>query len=149
MRRILYGEHFGVPASVGLLAVRIAVGAALMLHGRPKIENPLAWMGAEGLPGVLQGAAAVAEFGGGAALVVGLLTRPFALLIAITMATAACMVHISAGHAFVAKAPAPSWELAGVYFAVAVQFLLTGPGRISLDALLFAGPSAAEHRATE
>jgi putative oxidoreductase len=149
MRRILYGEHLGIPASVGLLAVRIAVGVALMLHGRPKIENPLGWMGAEGVPGVLQGAAAVAEFIGGAALVVGLLTRPFALLIAITMATAAGMVHISAGHAFVAKPPEPSWELAGVYFAVAVQFLLTGPGRISLDALMFAEPGEASDRATD
>jgi putative oxidoreductase len=141
MQRISYGEHFGIGASLGLLAVRIAVGIALLLHGWPKIQNPTEWMGPEGPPAFLQAAAAIAEFGGGAALIVGLLTRPFALLIAITMATAALMVHISAGHPFVAKPPSPSWELAGVYFAVAVQFLLTGPGRISLDALLFAEPT--------
>src|SRR5690349_9383547 len=108
MTRFLYGEHFGLAASAGLLAARIAVGVALMLHGWPKIQTPTAWMGAEGPPAVLQAAAAVAEFVGGAALVAGLLTRPFAFLIAITMATAAAMVHISAGHPFVAKPPSPS-----------------------------------------
>ena len=137
MRRVFYGHDMGTSASVGLLAVRIAVGVALMMHGWPKIQNPLVWMGAEGPPGPLQAAAAVAEFVGGGALVLGLLTRLFALVIAITMATAAGMVHFPAGDPFVGKPGSPSWELAGVYFAVAILFLLAGPGRISLDALLF------------
>jgi putative oxidoreductase len=137
MRRIFYTEGVGTSASLGLLAVRIAVGIAFMMHGWDKIKNPTAWMGADGPPAVLQAAAAVAEFVGGGALIVGLLTRLFAVLQAITMAVGAFMVHIPAGHPFVGKPGSPSWELAGVYFAVSLMFVLAGPGRISLDALLF------------
>jgi putative oxidoreductase len=59
------------------------------------------------------------------------------------MAVAAGMVHIAQGHAFVASTPGqPSWELAAIYFACAVLFLLIGPGRWSVDACLFGRESA-------
>jgi putative oxidoreductase len=143
MRRIMYPDDFGVRDSLGLLVVRLVVGAAFMLHGWPKIQNATGWMGAEApVPPALQAAAAVAEFVGGAALIVGLLTRLAALGLAITMAVAAGMVHISRGDPFVGKGGEPSWELAAVYFACSVLFLLAGPGRISLDALLFSSRSS-------
>jgi putative oxidoreductase len=97
------------------------------------------------MPGVLQFLAALAEFGGGIALVVGLLTRVASLGITVTMAVAAGMVHIAAGDPFVAAGGGRSWELAVVYFACAALFLLAGPGRCSLDAVLFGrtgGPGA-------
>jgi putative oxidoreductase len=116
-----------------------------MLHGWPKIQNPTGWMPAEApVPPALQAAAAVAEFVGGAALIAGLLTRLAALALAITMAVAAGMVHISQGHPFVGKGGEPSWELAAVYFACSLLFLLAGPGRLSLDALLFGSRSSPE-----
>ena len=140
MRRFLYPDRFSASESVGLLAVRLVMGAALMFHGWPKIQQPMGWMGPEAtMPGVLQAAAAVAEFVGGGAIVIGLLTRPFAVLTAITMAVGASMVHIPQGDPFVGKPGQSSWELAAIYFACSLLLVLAGPGRMALDALLFRG----------
>jgi putative oxidoreductase len=124
-------------ASLGLLALRVFAGTALMFHGWGKIQSPFGWMGPDSpIPGVLQGLAALSEFGGGLALILGLLT-PLAMLgVLVTMAVAA-LFHISGGDPFVGSPR--SWELAGVYFTVAVSVLLAGPGRYSLDAKLFGG----------
>jgi putative oxidoreductase len=52
------------------------MGAAFVLHGWPKIQHPMGWMGLEAtVPAIFQLLAAVAEFGGGMALIVGLLTQ--------------------------------------------------------------------------
>jgi len=127
----------GPLTSIGLLVLRVAMGIAFILHGWPKIQQPFGWMPAEmNMPSYLQALAAFAEFGGGISLVLGLLTRFFAIGLAITMAVAALEVHIPAGHPYVSMG-GPSWELAGVYFACAVLFLLSGPGRLSLDHMLF------------
>lgn len=139
MRRFFYSDRVGNVGSVGLLALRLVVGTAFLFHGWPKVQNPTAWMGPEGgVPGALQAAAAVAEFGGGLALILGLLTPAACLGLVAVMVTALAMVHLPKGHPFVAPKPGePSFELAAVYLACAVQFLLTGPGRFSLDNLLF------------
>jgi putative oxidoreductase len=143
MIRFLFGGFPAGRLGFGLLVLRLVVGAAFLFHGWPKIQNPMGWMdrpdAPSGMPGVLQAAAAVSEFGGGIALIVGFLTPLFALGLAATMATAAGMVHIPKGDPFV---PPPgwtggSWELAAVYLAVMILFLMSGPGRFSLDALLF------------
>lgn len=47
------------------------MGVAFVLHGWPKIQNPMGWMNAMGMqsvPSFLQALAALAEFGGGIAL---------------------------------------------------------------------------------
>jgi putative oxidoreductase len=123
------------PGAVGLLLLRLAMGAAFVLHGWPKIQHAFNWMPPEApVPGALQALAAVAEFGGGAALILGLLTPLAALGLACTMATAVGMVHLH--HPFVAAPGQPSSEPAVVYLAAALMFLLVGPGALSLDALL-------------
>lgn len=140
MRSLLYSSVC-CRESIGLFLLRLVVGVAFLYHGWGKINNPTGWMGENAkVPDILEAAAAVAEFGGGIALIVGIFTRPFALALAVTMATAAYMAHISQGHPFVAKPGDPSWELAGVYFVCSLVFLLSGPGCISLDALLFRRP---------
>lgn len=140
MKRILYHVSSDWLASVGLLALRLAVGAAFVLHGWPKVQAPLNWMGPDAtMPGWLLALAAISEFGGGIALILGLFTRLFALGLVCTMAVAAFQVHIAAGHPFVAQG-GPSYELAVVYLAASLLFLLAGPGRLSLDALLFGAP---------
>ncbi len=139
MRRILYRDGIDGLGSVGLVILRVTVGMAFIFHGWGKIQTPTHWMPAEApIPGPLQAAAAVAEFGGGIGLILGLLTPLACLGIAGTMAFAIVMVHIRSGHLFVDPKGGPSWELAAAYLASVILILLIGPGRFSLDAFLFA-----------
>jgi putative oxidoreductase len=89
------------------------------------------------VPGLLQAAAAVAEFGGGLALIVGLLTPLAALGQLVTMGVALVTVLLPQHIPFVGDPGKPSYEIALVYFAAALLFVLVGPGTLSLDALLF------------
>ena len=137
MRHLFYCDSVGYIGSVGLLLLRLVMGVAFLFHGWGKIQNPLGWMGPDAhVPAILQASAALAEFGGGAALIAGFLTRLASLGIATNMAVALGMVHLPHGHPFV-NVKGPSYELAAVYLACAVVFLLLGPGRFSLDAIFF------------
>jgi len=74
MRHLLYCDTVGRIGSAGLLLLRVVMGIAFLFHGWPKIQNPLGWMGPESpVPAIFQALAALAEFGGGMALIVGLL----------------------------------------------------------------------------
>jgi putative oxidoreductase len=137
MRRLCYCDSVGTVGSVGFLVLRLVMGAAFVLHGWPKIQNLTTWMGDQ-QPALLQALAAIAEFGGGIALILGFLTRLAALGLGATMVGALVLYHLPEGHDFVPSKPGePSFELAAVYLACSFVFLLLGPGRISLDALLF------------
>jgi len=137
----LFPQFVGRPAAVGLLVLRLVAGTAMMFHGWPKIQHATSWMGPNApVPGVFQALAALAEFGGGLCWVLGLLTPVASVLILGTMAVALGMVHLPLGHLFVASPPGgPSYEPALGYLAIAVTLLLVGPGKLSLDAMLF-GP---------
>lgn len=118
------------------MLLRVITGAAFVLHGWPKIQNAFAWMGADaGIPGFVQALVALAEFGGGIGLILGLLTPIAALGIACVMLGAIFMVHVPKGDPFVGGEG--SYELPLVYLAVAIVLLLLGPGALALDRLLF------------
>lgn len=138
-RTLLYRDVDGIHRSVALLALRAVAGAGFIMHGWPKIQKPFTWMG-EGpdapFPGFLQFCAAATEFGGGIALIVGLLTPIAALGLMITMGVAVNH-HISKGDPFVVVGQGDSYELAAVYFVVMLTLLLIGPGRFSADGVLF------------
>ena len=138
MRHMFYCDTVGGIGSVGLLLLRLVMGVAFMLHGWGKIQSPLSWMGPDAaVPAVLQASAALVEFGGGMALIAGLLTRLASLGIASNMVGALALVHLPHGDPFVGRPGGSSYELAAVYLACAVLFLLLGPGRVSVDAFLF------------
>jgi putative oxidoreductase len=127
-----------VRASIGLFCIRLVAGITLALHGWPKIQHPFGWMGESAtVPGFLQACAALAEFGGGLALVLGFLTSIAALGVVINMIVALAMVHVPAGHPLVASKGGPSLEPALLYLAVGLLLLFTGPGAASIDRLLF------------
>jgi putative oxidoreductase len=138
MSNKIFGGFHGGRTAVGLLIIRLVFGLGIALHGWGKIQHPFNWMGADApVPGFLQALAALSEFGGGIALILGLLT-PVALLgLAITMLVAITTVHLKAGDPFVARGGGRSYELAALYLAVSLLVLLAGPGRLSLDAKLF------------
>lgn len=145
LRHFFYCDTTGWLGSIGLLGLRLVMGTAFILHGWPKIQNPMGWMGPEAtVPAILQALAAVAEFGGGMALIVGLLTRLASLGIMTNMIVALAIVHLPHGDPFVGKPGGHSYELAAVYLACAVLFLILGPGRYSLDGLLFCKPQEAK-----
>ncbi|MFZ4984841.1 MAG: DoxX family protein [Blastocatellia bacterium] len=133
----LFGDFVGGRAALGLLIARLVFGTGIAVHGWSKIQNPFGWMGPDApVPAALQALAALSEFGGGIALILGLLT-PLAMLgLVCTMLTAITTVHLAQGHPFVARG-GPSYELATLYLAFAILILVAGPGRHSLDARLF------------
>lgn len=145
MANKIYGTFIGGRAAWGLLVVRVVFGLGIALHGWGKVQHAFSWMGPDApVPGVLQALAALSEFGGGIALILGLLTPLGLLGLAITMVVAITTVHLKAGHPFVARGGGPSYELAALYLAVSLLGLVAGPGQLSLDAKLFGrGPRAA------
>ena len=140
MRRF-FSHYADGPVGIGLLILRFVMGLGMMSHGLSKIQKPFGWMGPDGPPGFLQALAALGEFGGGLAIVLGFLTPLGALGVLCTM--------IGAWYFKLRELPwlsvepgAKTFELAAFYGAVALMFLLTGPGRFSLDALIWGKKSS-------
>jgi len=131
-----------VPApvrEVGLLLARVLLGAILMAHGWQKIAtNGLGATGDafEGMGIPLAHASAVfagvVELVGGALIVLGLLTTIAGLLNAVNLFGAFWFVH--RGHGVFATDG--GWELVAALGLASLVFVLVGPGRYSLDALL-------------
>ncbi|MDP3919276.1 MAG: DoxX family protein [Candidatus Omnitrophota bacterium] len=137
MKKILYGEFLQGRYAIGVLVLRVVVGAAFIYHGWGKIQQPFGWMGADSsIPGIFQGLAALSEFGGGIALILGLLAPLAALGLACTMVVAIGVVHLPQGHTFV-SGRGGSYELAAVYLAIMILLVAAGPGTLSLDYRLF------------
>lgn len=136
LREFLVGGAGGgsATADAGLLFVRVFTGLSLLLaHGMAKLPPPARFVaGVEemgfALPLLFAWAAALSESVGGLLLAIGLLTRPAALFLLTTMFVAAFVRN--------AGAPFGDRELALVYGAVALLFLLAGSGRYSPDAQL-------------
>lgn len=131
---------FGLPArdsaaaDAGLLVLRVVAGLALaFFHGIGKIPPSEGFTGMVGgmgfpAPGLFAWLAGLAEFGGALLLAAGLLTRPAALLLVVHFAFVVLLAH--AGDTLGDR------ELPMLFWAIALQFLLTGPGRFSLDAVI-------------
>ena len=117
------------------LLLRLWLGAMGVVHGFPKVfggmEKFTEGVVKMGLPApeFFAWAAALSEFAGGILLILGLGTRLSAFLMAATMAVAGFIRH--------AEDPFKTKELALAYLVLSVVVFLLGPGRFSLDALVF------------
>ncbi|MBG9991467.1 DoxX family protein [Pseudoalteromonas sp. NZS37] len=130
-------------AGVAALILRVPVGLILAAHGAQKL---FAWFGGYGLEGTGQWMASIglepgywlammagsAEFFGGIALAIGLLTRPAAVVAGFTMMIAIFSVHISNGL-FMAN---NGYEYALTLLVVTVVLAIQGAGSFSLDNVL-------------
>jgi putative oxidoreductase len=140
IKRLFAVPRYAAFADTALLILRVVAGAAFMMHGWGKIQHPFNWMGPKAFaPGPFQALAALAEFGGGAAWILGMLTPLASLGILSTMCVAVFTVAVKSHAPFVSNTGGASWELAAVYLAVSLVFLAFGPGRFSLDRTIF-GP---------
>ena len=125
-------------ASTAILLIRFVMGVAFLYHGWGKIQTPMSWMPPDSpVPGFFQLLAAVSEFGGGIALILGLLTRLASLGLAFTMAVATYMHAVIMGDPFVAMGPGSAFELPLLYLILSINFILVGAGKFSLDAKIF------------
>ncbi|WP_344705006.1 DoxX family protein [Halomonas cibimaris] len=127
-------------AGIAPLALRIPAGTIFMAHGAQKLFG---WFGGGGLAGTAQWMASMGlepsylmallaggtEFFGGLALVLGLLIRPAALGLAVTMLIAIFSVHIANGL-FMSN---NGYEFALSLLAIVVSLAGSGAGRVSLD----------------
>ncbi len=132
-------SNYSSKMDITFLLLRLVAGTAMALHGWGKIQNPFNWMGdGAPVPGFFQLLAAISEFGGGIALVLGLLIPLAPLGMAITMLVATGMHMFVLGDPFVSqKGGGGSYELASIYLMIAVLFMVNGPGRFSLDRKIF------------
>ena len=130
-------------ANLAPALLRVPVGIIFAAHGAQKLFG---WFGGYGLegtgqfmasmglnPGVLMAAlAGSAEFFGGLALIMGLLTRPAAALLAFTMLVALISVHLPNGL-FMAN---NGYEFALALLAASVSIAISGAGSLSFDRLI-------------
>lgn len=124
----------------GLTVVRILVGIIFVAHGSQKLFGAFGGYGLEGTgqymaslgltPGYLMALlSGSAEFFGGLGLVVGLLARPAALVLAATLVVAILSVHISNGL-FMAN---NGYEFALALLGGVLAVLIEGAGKLSID----------------
>ena len=138
IRQLFAPREHSTFEDIALLALRFVGGLAFMLHGWGKIQKPFTWMGPDSFaPPVFQALAAISEFGGGLAWVLGLLTPLASLGIVSTMTVAVWFHAISRGDPFVSKAGGPAFEIAALYLCIALVFIAVGPGKLSLDRAVF------------
>jgi putative oxidoreductase len=122
---------------LGLFILRLVTGGAFAAHGGQKlfvygfagVTGAFTQMGAP-MPGVTGPFITVLEFFGGLALVLGLLTRPIAFLLACDMAGAIALVHLKNGYFL------PSGvEYVLLLMGCALTLVVTGAGAYAVDAL--------------
>lgn len=129
-------------AHAGNLLLRVPVGLIFVAHGAQKLFG---WFGGYGLTatagwlesiGIAPGLAFAllaggAEFFGGLLLLLGLLTRPAALALAVTMVVAIFSVHIQNGF-FMSN---NGYEFALALLAATLALAVSGAGKLALDSM--------------
>jgi putative oxidoreductase len=123
--------------------VRVGAGIIFMAHGAQKLfgwfggyglEGTAGWMASIGLePGMLMATlAGSTEFFGGLLLILGLLVRPVALMLAVTMVVAIATVHLENGL-FMAN---NGYEFGLALLIISIGLAFRGAGSFSADRAL-------------
>ena len=126
-------------ADLGLLVLRLSIGALFLAHGSQKLFGVLGGPGSLGFARALQGmgfqqagtlslVTGTTELASGALLVLGLFAPLAAAGIVGLMANA---VFVKLGHGFFATAG--GFEYEAVLGVVGLGLMFTGPGRVALD----------------
>lgn len=119
---------------LALLVLRLVLGAVMIAHGSRKVfgglHHHVQFVSSLGLPGWLAYLSALAEFGGGILLVIGLCTRCAALAVLIDLVVAIWKVHWKNG--FTATG---GYEFPLALSAIAFALIFFSAGPISLDGI--------------
>lgn len=119
----------------GKLILRLALGILILLHGIVKVMNgidPIIGMVEKaGLPGAVGYLVYVGEVLAPILVIVGFLTRPAALVIAINMAVAVVLAHASQIFQL-GKQGGWALELQGMFFFTALAIAMIGAGRFAV-----------------
>ena len=124
-----------LPADLGKLILRVILAILILFHGISKILHgidPIIGMIVKtGLPPTVAYLVYFGEVLAPALVLIGLWTRPAAVVIAINMTVAVLLVHTSQ---FFTLAKSGGWalELQGMYFFCALAVALLGAGRFSI-----------------
>lgn len=122
----------------GKLLLRVAVGVLMLLHGLFKLSNGIGgitgMVQAAGLPSVLAYGVYVGEVLAPVLMIVGLWTRPAALVVAVNMVVAIVLAH-STQLFSLTKQGGWALELQGLYLFGALAVALLGAGRYSVGGL--------------
>ena len=122
---------------LSLLALRLALGVIFFYHGYDKLtkqsDSALAALTGLGLPSYAFYIVGTLEVFGAILLVMGLLTRFTALLLAIEMGVALARVNLPRGGMYAVH----NYELPLALCAGAFALVTTGAGLLSLDAATF------------
>jgi putative oxidoreductase len=127
---------------LGLLVLRIAVGASFMFSGYPKLSNPARWLKVFpglGFPSYFVYLSGILEVFGGGLLVIGLFARGAALLLAIEMGLVLGRTILPKSGIYAFR----EYELPLLLGAAALALATTGAGLISIDAFTFESPRKA------
>ena len=130
---------------LGLLFLRIALGAIMVAHGYPKVfhggygHNMAAQVAGMGLPGFLGYFVAYLEFIGGLMMLAGIFTRVIGFLFAGEMLVAILKVHLKNGIGTNGGIDFPM-----ACMAIAFALIFFGGGLISVDHLIFGGGHKSE-----
>lgn len=118
---------------LGLLVLRLALGAVMIAHGYQKIFGGMPqfmqMLQHMGIPAWMGYLTVAAEFGGGILLVAGFLTRLAALAIFIDMVVAIIKVHLHNGL----FSKNGGFEFPMVCGAIAFSLIWSGAGPIAID----------------
>jgi putative oxidoreductase len=117
---------------LGLLVLRLALGAVMIAHGWQKIaghvQGIMGTLGHLGIPAWMAYLVVAAEFGGGILVAVGLATRLAAFSIFIDMMVAVLKVHLKNG-----LTGQGGFEFPMTLAAIAFALIFFGAGPMSLD----------------
>lgn len=139
MKKILANDslppHPGGKAGIALLALRVFMGTAFLLHGASKVGDITGFAAAYDLPYFIAWMTVYSQLVGGALLVAGFLTKYVYPAVGGTM-VGAVVVLIRRGEPF-SSIEGHSWELAAFYVVAAHALAVFGAGAYSLDKIFF------------